>query len=117
MEHAKKYPNMSLGVATLNIKQKSLIENEIEKLREEDSSCEEFFNDNKQEYFFVKNLESIQGDERDVILFSVGYGQDENGRLIMNFGPLNRDGGWRRLNVAVTRSRLEMKVFSSTASI
>ena len=56
MEHAKKYPNMSLGVATLNIKQKSLIENEIEKLREEDSSCEEFFNDNKQEYFFVKNF-------------------------------------------------------------
>ena len=58
-------------------------------------------------------MENVQGDERDVILFSVGYGKDETGKLIMNFGPLNRDGGWRRLNVAVTRSRIEMKVFSS----
>ena len=113
MEHAKKYPNMSLGVATLNIKQKSLIENEIEKLREEDSSCEEFFNDNKQEYFFVKNLESIQGDERDIIMISVGYFKNKNGILPMNFGPINKDGGERRLNVLITRARYMIKIFSA----
>ena len=72
MQHAKKHPDMSLGVATLNIKQKGLIESEIEKLREEDPSCEDFFNSSNPEYFFVKNLESIQGDERDVIMISVG---------------------------------------------
>lgn len=56
---------------------------------------------------FIKNLENVQGDERDVILFSVGYGPDENGKVSMNFGPLNRDGGWRRLNVAISRARKE----------
>lgn len=113
MEHARQYPNMSLGVATLNIKQKSLIENEIELLREKDSSCEEFFNDNKQEYFFVKNLESIQGDERDVIMISVGYFKNKNGILPMNFGPINKDGGERRLNVLITRARYMIKIFSA----
>jgi superfamily I DNA and/or RNA helicase len=57
------------------------------------------------EPLFVKNLENVQGDERDVIILSVGYGRDSNGRFAMNFGPLNRDGGARRLNVAVTRAR------------
>ena len=65
------------------------------------------------EPLFIKNLENVQGDERDVILFSIGYGPDENGKLYMNFGPLNRDGGWRRLNVAVSRARCEMMVFST----
>ncbi|MBR3627824.1 MAG: DUF4011 domain-containing protein [Elusimicrobia bacterium] len=112
MQHAKQHPNMTLGVATLNIKQKSLIENEIEKLREEDSSCEEFFNNSGQEYFFVKNLESVQGDERDVIMISVGYFKNKNGILSMNFGPINQDGGERRLNVLVTRARYMIQVFS-----
>lgn len=112
MQHAKNHPNMSLGVATLNIKQKSLIENEIEKLREEDHSCEEFFNNSGQEYFFVKNLESVQGDERDVIMISVGYFKNKSGVLSMNFGPINQDGGERRLNVLVTRSRYKIEVFS-----
>lgn len=112
MQHAKQHPDMSLGVATLNIKQKSLIENEIEKLREEDSSCEEFFNNGGQEYFFVKNLESVQGDERDVIMISVGYFKNKSGVLSMNFGPINQDGGERRLNVLVTRSRYKIEVFS-----
>ncbi|ULT24232.1 AAA domain-containing protein [Sphingobacterium sp. E70] len=65
------------------------------------------------EPIFIKNLENVQGDERDFILFSIGYGPDEDGKVSMNFGPLNRDGGWRRLNVAVTRARYEMRVFSS----
>lgn len=112
MQHAKKHPNMSLGVATLNIKQKGLIESEIEKLREEDPSCEDFFNNSNSEYFFVKNLESIQGDERDVIMISVGYFKNQNGILPMNFGPINKDGGERRLNVLITRARYMVEVFS-----
>lgn len=68
---------------------------------------------NREEPVFIKNLENVQGDERDVILFSVGYGPDINGRVSLNFGPLNRDGGERRLNVAVSRARYEMKVFST----
>ncbi len=65
------------------------------------------------EPLFIKNLENVQGDERDVILFSVGYGPDKDGRVSLNFGPLNREGGWRRLNVAVSRAREEMIVFST----
>jgi very-short-patch-repair endonuclease len=65
------------------------------------------------EPIFIKNLENVQGDERDIILFSVGYGPDKEGKVSLNFGPLNRDGGWRRLNVAVTRARYEMKVYST----
>ena len=117
MQHAKKHPNMSLGVATLNIKQKGLIESEIEKLREEDPSCEDFFNNSNPEYFFVKNLESIQGDERDVIMISVGYFKNQNGVLPMNFGPINKDGGERRLNVLITRARYMVEVFSGIKAI
>ena len=112
MQHAKKHPNLSLGVATLNIKQKGLIETELEKLREQDPSCEEFFNDNNPEYFFIKNLESIQGDERDVIMISIGYFKNQNGTLPMNFGPINKDGGERRLNVLITRARYMVEIFS-----
>ena len=61
---------------------------------------------------FVKNLENVQGDERDVILFSITYGPDAEGKLTLNFGPLNKNGGWKRLNVAVSRARSEMMVFS-----
>ena len=60
---------------------------------------------NETEPVFIKNLENVQGDERDVILFSISYGPDEDGKISMNFGPLNREGGWRRLNVAVSRAR------------
>ena len=67
----------------------------------------------REEPLFVKNLENVQGDERDIILFSVCYGPDRLGRLSLNFGPLNQAGGWRRLNVAVSRAREEMVVFSS----
>lgn len=70
----------------------------------------------REEPLFVKNLENVQGDERDVILFSVCYGPDRAGRVSLNFGPLNQVGGWRRLNVAVSRAREEMVVFSSMTS-
>ncbi|MES2654057.1 MAG: DUF3320 domain-containing protein [Bacteroidota bacterium] len=66
-----------------------------------------------EEPLFIKNLENVQGDERDVILFSIGYGPDQQGKVSLNFGPINRDGGWRRLNVAVSRARYEMKVFAT----
>lgn len=65
------------------------------------------------EPIFIKNLENVQGDERDVILFSIGYGPDAEGKVALNFGPLNREGGSRRLNVAVSRARKEMMVFST----
>lgn len=102
----------SVGVVTFNIQQQSLIEDLLDEAASKDPILEKWAF-GSEEPIFVKNLENVQGDERDVILFSVGYGKDETGKLIMNFGPLNRDGGWRRLNVAVTRSRIEMKVFSS----
>ena len=102
----------SVGVVTFNIQQQSLIEDLLDEAASKDPELEKWAF-GSEEPIFVKNLENVQGDERDVILFSVGYGKDETGKLIMNFGPLNRDGGWRRLNVAVTRSRIEMKVISS----
>src|SRR5262249_7804549 len=69
------------------------------------------------EGFFVKNLETVQGDERDVILLSVGYGRDQAGKLALNFGPLNREGGERRLNVAVTRAREKLVLVSSIRAL
>ena len=102
----------SLGVVTFSQTQQILLEDLLLKLFQENPSLEEFSLKNE-EPIFIKNLENVQGDERDIILFSVGYGPDEEGKISMNFGPLNRDGGWRRLNVAVTRARYEMKVFSS----
>ena len=70
----------------------------------------------REEPLFVKNLENVQGDERDVIFFSVCYGPDRTGRVSLNFGPLNQAGGWRRLNVAVSRAREEMLIFSTMTS-
>ena len=113
LEHARRFPNRSLGVATFNIKQKDLIEDEIENLLNKDRSCIDFFSSNKKEPFFVKNLESIQGDERDVIIISMGYFKNQNNVLRMHFGPLNLDGGERRLNVLVTRARYKIELISA----
>ncbi len=107
----EKLRNDSIGVVTFSSVQQNLID---------DMLCEEWANhpeleelDRKSpEPVFIKNLENVQGDERDVILFSVGYGPDEKGQVSMNFGPLNRDGGWRRLNVAISRARKAMIVYS-----
>ena len=79
----------------------------------DDTSLEEFFTGRPGEPFFVKNLENVQGDERDVIFISVGYGRDDRGRILMNFGPLNREGGYRRLNVLITRARRRCHVFTN----
>lgn len=107
----------SIGVVTFNTEQQSLIEDLLDKARAEDPSIEwAFSEDVTLEPVFVKNLETVQGDERDVILFSITYGPDETGHVTMNFGPLNRTGGERRLNVAMTRARSEMVVFSTMPS-
>ncbi|MEE0945819.1 MAG: DUF3320 domain-containing protein [Acutalibacteraceae bacterium] len=104
--------NQSMGVVTFNIAQQHLIDDLLSEACEKDEALEKWCYE-AQEPLFVKNLENVQGDERDVILFSIGYGPDANGKVYMNFGPLNRDGGWRRLNVAVSRARNEMMVFST----
>ena len=103
---------LSIGVVTFNISQQNLIDDLMTEACAGDPELEKWAFESE-EPIFIKNLENVQGDERDVILFSVGYGPDEKGKVYMNFGPLNRDGGWRRLNVAVSRSRQEMVVFST----
>ena len=102
----------TLGVVTFNRAQQNLIDDLLGEECAKDPELEAWVY-NREESVFIKNLENVQGDERDVILFSIGYGPDRNGKVYMNFGPLNQEGGWRRLNVAVSRARYEMKVFSS----
>ena len=85
----------------------------MERLRRQDPSCETFFNDHPEEPFFVKNLENVQGDERDVIFISIGYGRDAGGQVAMNFGPLTAEGGERRLNVLITRAKRRCHVFTN----
>ncbi len=105
-------PEESVGVVTFNISQQRLIDDLLSDACRDDPALDTWAYQSE-EPVFIKNLENVQGDERDVILFSIGYGPDEHGKVYMNFGPLNRDGGWRRLNVAVTRARQEMTVFST----
>lgn len=110
--HDPELSRYSVGVVTFNISQQNLIDDLLSEACGNDPVLEQWAY-GSQEPVFIKNLENVQGDERDVILFSIGYGADQSGKVSMNFGPLNRDGGWRRLNVAVSRARMEMKVFSS----
>ncbi|MBR1422909.1 MAG: DUF3320 domain-containing protein [Ruminococcus sp.] len=107
----EKLRNDSIGVVTFSLAQQTLIQDMLEDEFAADSDIAEF-DANSKEPVFIKNLENVQGDERDVILFSIGYGPDKDGKVSMNFGPINRDGGWRRLNVAVTRSKKEMIIYS-----
>jgi very-short-patch-repair endonuclease len=109
----KSLRDWTIGVVTFSQAQQTLIENLLEEIRREDHKIDTYFSEEAREPVFVKNLENVQGDERDVILFSICYGPDKMGRVSMNFGPLNREGGERRLNVAITRARREVKVFST----
>jgi very-short-patch-repair endonuclease len=111
IEHAIHTPELSLGVAAFSVAQRDLIQVEIELLKRQQPAAEAFFSADGSEKFFVKNLENVQGDERDVIFISIGYGRNESGRIAKEFGPLNREGGHRRLNVLITRAKLAMKVF------
>ncbi|MCR5413877.1 MAG: DUF3320 domain-containing protein [Kiritimatiellae bacterium] len=110
------YVRRSVGVVTFSMPQQALIRTMIEERRAEDPEIERLLPEEGPGAYFVKNLENVQGDESDVILFSVGFAPDEDGRFAMNFGPLNRSGGERRLNVAVTRAREQVVVFSSVHS-
>lgn len=103
----------TIGVVTFNAQQQRLIEDLLDEARRQDPSLEPHFAEAALEPVFVKNLESVQGDERDIMYFSTTYGPDATGTLSMNFGPMNKTGGERRLNVAVTRARQGLRVFSS----
>ena len=111
--HYQEYPDKSLGIGTFNMKQQQAILDEVENQLYLNPEMNEFFASTRNEQFFVKNLETIQGDERDTIFLSIGYGKDADGRLYRNFGPLNHEGGERRLNVLITRARERCVVFSN----
>lgn len=104
--------NQTIGVVTFNISQQTLIEDLLQEEYQKDVAFDKWANVGE-ETMFVKNLENVQGDERDVILFSIAFGPDAEGKLSLNFGPLNKNGGWKRLNVAVSRARSEMVVFTT----
>ena len=104
--------NQSFGIITFSVRQMELIQDLLDEEISSDSSLYELIK-NLKEDIFIKNLENVQGDERDVILLSICYGRNKNGKFLHNFGPINNTGGYRRLNVAITRSRDEMIVFSS----
>ena len=108
----------SIAVITLNAEQQGLIEDLLDKARAQNPAIEPYFAEDAAEPVVVKNLETVQGDERDVILLGIGYGPEtpDAPSMPMNFGPLNRAGGWRRLNVAITRARREMLVYASFPS-
>ncbi|MEX8518691.1 MAG: DUF4011 domain-containing protein [Leptothrix sp. (in: b-proteobacteria)] len=103
----------TIGVVNFNAEQQRLIEDLLDAERRRVPALERYFVEALQEPIFVKNLESVQGDERDIMYFSLTYGPDRSGAVSMNFGPMNRSGGERRLNVAITRARHELRVFSS----
>jgi very-short-patch-repair endonuclease len=116
LAHAAANPKSSLGVVAFSEPQQEAIIDAVEAARHGRKELDAFFDENKQEAFFVKNLENVQGDERDVMLFSVGYGKDKDGRMVQGYGPLNLEGGERRLNVAITRARSNVKLVSSITS-
>ena len=112
-EHIKKYPNRSIGVIAFGEVQQMAIDTAIRGMRMENLEYERFFKEDTDEPFFVKNLENVQGDERDTIIFSIGYAKDAAGVFRMNFGPLSKSGGERRLNVAITRAKYNVKLVGS----
>ena len=115
VKHFAEHPGQSIGVAAMNFKQRDLIEDELQKCAKEDSAFREALDRSLAgpEPLFVKNLENVQGDERDVILVSVTYGKDPAGKLLNRFGPLNGASGPRRLNVLFTRAKRRIDVFCS----
>ena len=113
LEHFRTQPNRSLGVIAFGEVQQLAIENALREMRLQNRAFESFFDESKDEAFFVKSLENVQGDERDTIIFSIGYAPDASGVFRMNFGPLGKAGGERRLNVAITRAKYNIKLVGS----
>jgi len=117
VEQFKKYPNRSLGVASMNASQKEAIENALDELISNKPELQALINNRERpEPFFVKSLENVQGDERDTIIICIGYAKTPTGALSLNFGPLNSEGGWRRLNVLVTRAKWQTFLVTSLRS-
>ena len=112
-KHIRQFPNRSLGVIAFGEVQQLAIDTVLRKRRMENQQYESFFDEARQEAFFVKSLENVQGDERDTIIFSIGYAKDASGVMRMNFGPLSQTGGERRLNVAITRAKYNVKLVGS----
>jgi superfamily I DNA and/or RNA helicase/very-short-patch-repair endonuclease len=112
-KHIKDHPEQSLGIVAFGKSQEYAIEEALNKLRDIQPENEWFFSDLKPEPFFIKNLENVQGDERDRVILSFGYGKDANGTFAMRFGPLAMTGGERRLNVAISRAKISMTVVAS----
>jgi very-short-patch-repair endonuclease len=113
LQHAQTQPNTSLGVIAMGIKHARRVEAALERVRVDHPELDAFFSADRHERFFVKNLERVQGDERDAIILTVGYGKDAAGKLPYRFGPLLSEGGERRLNVAITRARQRVDIVSS----
>lgn len=112
-EHIENHPDRSLGIIAFSEKQQGIIEDAVNEFRLSCPEYEDFFSDEKEEPFFVKNLENVQGDERDTIIFSICYGKNNKGQMYMRFGPLGKAGGERRLNVAITRAKYNVKLVGS----
>src|SRR3989442_4641830 len=113
LEHATTRPDETLGVIAMGIRHANRVYAAIEEARLLRPDLDDFFDPNRHERFFVKNIERVQGDERDAIILTVGYGKDRSGKSPYRFGPLNMEGGERRLNVAVTRARNRLALVSS----
>jgi len=113
IEHAEQRPGETLGVIALGIPHARRVEFALDQVLARRRDLDPFFVEDRQERFFVKNLERVQGDERDAIVLTVGYGKNAAGKLSHNFGPINQQGGERRLNVAITRARRRMTLVSS----
>ncbi|HWY90444.1 MAG TPA: AAA domain-containing protein [Solirubrobacteraceae bacterium] len=113
LDHATERPEESLGVIAMGSKHADRIDETLRRELASHPDLEEFFDESQEEKFFVKNLERVQGDERDAIILSIGYGKNAEGRLLYRFGPLNQQGGERRLNVAITRAKNRLTLVSS----
>lgn len=113
IHHAKYHRDKSLGVVAFNINQANRISDMLEELKNENQEVINFFDTKRREPFFIKSIENVQGDERDYIFISMGKYRENNKPLNMNFGPINQEGGERRLNVLVTRAKESIKIFSA----
>ena len=116
IEHARRHPHASLGGVAFSEAQAAAIEIALDRRRKDLPELDDYFGGDRLNGFFVKNLENVQGDERDIIVFSVGYGPDEAGKFTLNLGPLNKPGGERRLNVAITRARKRVEIVTSVTA-
>ena len=121
-EHARERPDESLGVIAMGIKHANRLDEALRIARLDDDVLDAFLSgatsvQTLHEPFFIKNLERVQGDERDAIILTIGYGKTSDGRMLYRFGPINNEGGERRLNVAITRARARMTIVSSFSAL